>query len=58
MLRVYQGGKPAARHQLVEATHKATVIRNELECIQWQHSMAQQLGTCMRSDGGYYEHVF
>lgn len=34
--------------KLVEATHKAaTVIQNELERIQWQHSM-EQLGTCMR----------
>jgi hypothetical protein len=39
--RVYQGGKPEARHQLVEAIDKATIsIRNEMGCILWQHSMA------------------
>jgi hypothetical protein len=40
--RVYHGGKPEARHMLVEAIYKATIgNRNELGCMQWQPSMAQ-----------------
>jgi hypothetical protein len=55
MLTVYDSGKPEARHQLVEAT---TGIQNEIECIQWQNSMAKKLGACMQYDGGHAEHVF
>jgi hypothetical protein len=36
--RVYHGGKPEARHQLVEVINEAAVgIRNELGHMQWQH---------------------
>jgi hypothetical protein len=40
--RVYHGGKPEARDQLIEARDEAAIgIRNELGSMQWQHSMAQ-----------------
>jgi hypothetical protein len=40
--RVYHGGKPEERHQLVEAINDAAIgIRNELGCKQWQHSTVQ-----------------
>jgi hypothetical protein len=55
---MYHGGKPDARHQLVEAINEAIVgIRNELGCMQWQHSMAQRPAACMQPNGGYFEHV-
>jgi hypothetical protein len=54
-LRRYHGGKPEANHQLLEAIDEADIgIRNELGCIQWQHSMAQ-LAVCMHANGGNFE---
>jgi hypothetical protein len=46
---VYHGGKPEARHQVVEAIDEATVgIRNEL---------GEALAACMQSNGGHLERV-
>jgi hypothetical protein len=56
--RVDHGGKPEARHQLVEAIDEAAVgIRNKLGCMQWQHPMAQPLAACMQYNGGHFKHV-
>jgi hypothetical protein len=56
--RVYHGSKPEARHQLVETIDKAAVgIRNELEGMQWQHSMAQRFAARMESNSGHFKHV-
>jgi hypothetical protein len=55
---VYHGGKPEARHQLVEAIDEAAFdMRNELGRKQWQHSMVQRLPACIQSNGGHFEHV-
>jgi len=54
-LRVYRGGKPEGRHQLVEAiTEGAVGTGNEL---QWQTSMAKGLATCIQCEGGDFENV-
>jgi hypothetical protein len=46
--RVYHGGKPEARHQLIEAIESAADIRNELGCMQchnyWQHACSLMVG--------------
>jgi hypothetical protein len=56
--RVYHGGKPEARHQLVEPIDEVAVgIRNELVHMQWQQPIAQRLAACMQSDDGNFKHV-
>jgi hypothetical protein len=56
--RVNHGGKPEARHQLVDAIDKATIgVKNKLRCMQRQYSIAQQLAACMQSNGGHFENV-
>jgi hypothetical protein len=53
--RVYRGGKPEGRHQLVEAIAEGAVgIGNEL---QWQTSMAKGLAACIQCERGDFEHV-
>jgi len=44
--RVYRGGKPEGRHQLVEVTEGAVGIGKEL---QWQTSMANGLAACIQA---------
>jgi hypothetical protein len=56
--RVNHGGKPEARHQLVERIDEPTIgVKNKLGCMQRQYSVAQQLAAHMQSDGGYFENV-
>jgi hypothetical protein len=55
---MYDGGKPEARHQLIKVIDDAAFgIRNELLCMQWKHSVVQQLAACMQSNGQHFEHV-
>jgi hypothetical protein len=40
-MRVYHGSKSKARHQFVEAIDETAIyIRNEVGCMEWQHSVA------------------
>lgn len=56
--RVYEGGEPEGRHQLVEAINEVAIaIGNELVRMQWQHSMVQQLAACIQCDGGHFKHA-
>jgi hypothetical protein len=56
VLRVYEDGKPAAWHHLLEAINKAAVvIRKELGFMQWQRSMAKQQAACLQSKRGRLE---
>jgi hypothetical protein len=53
--RMYRGGKPEGRHQLVEAiTEDAGGIVNEL---QWQTSMAKGLAACIVCESRNLGHV-
>jgi hypothetical protein len=55
---VNHGGKPEARHQLVEAVDEATIgIKIKLGCMQSQHPMAQQLVAYMQSYDGHFENL-
>jgi hypothetical protein len=52
------GGKPEARHQLIEATDEVTIAtRKELVLMQWQHPVAQRLAACMTFNGRHFKHV-
>jgi hypothetical protein len=54
---MHHGGKPEARHQLVEAIDETPAgIRDKLVRMQWQHPMVQ-LAACMQSNGGHFEHA-
>jgi hypothetical protein len=44
-------------HKYKCTLYTATVIRNELGHMQWQHSMAHQLAACMQSNGGHFKHA-
>jgi hypothetical protein len=53
--RVYHGGKPEARHQLVLAIHGAAFgVRNELGRMQLQCSIAKRLAACMQHNYGHF----
>jgi hypothetical protein len=56
--RMYHNGKPETRQQLVECIIEvATGIRNEMEYIQWEHSMEQLLAACTESEGGHLKKI-
>jgi hypothetical protein len=49
---VYHRGEPEKGHQLGEATNNAPVgIRNDVERMQWQYSMARRLAARIQHDG-------
>jgi hypothetical protein len=53
-LKVCHSGKAEARLQLLQAINETAVcIRNKLECMQWQHSLAQQVAACVQYNGAY-----
>jgi len=57
-LGVHRGGKPEGRFLLIEAIKEGAVgTINELGLTQWQHSMAQQMVTCIQGDDGHFERV-
>lgn len=57
--RFYHSGKMEARRWLIEAMDEVAIgIRNKLDRMHLQYSIAQRSGACMQSTGGHFEIVF